>query len=74
MNALQAEYGADIWEHRPRCREARVIVYPNGTEPCPGCDDCCPDVPDDELRQIREKSDAIYTQAILNWFRRTDAA
>lgn len=28
---------------------------------------------EDEARQIRERNDAIYTQAIAAWFRRTDA-
>lgn len=74
MTAFQAEYGADIWEHRPRCRETRVIVYPDGTAPCQGCDDCAPELPDEELQKIREQNDAIYMQAIRTWFRKMEAA
>jgi hypothetical protein len=73
MNAMTADYGSDIWEPRPRCRETREIVYPDGTEPCPGCDDCCPDLPADEL-QRREQNEAIYITAVRNWFQKTDVA
>ena len=74
MSPFDAEFGADVWEPRHRCRETRVIVYPDGVEPCPGCEDCAPDIPDEELRRLREQNDAIYTQAIRSWFQKTEVA
>lgn len=73
MTVFWAEYGAD-YEPQPDCRGKGVILYPDGAEKCPGCDNCDPEVVDDALRRIRERNDAIYTQAIRGWFNKTEAA
>ena len=74
MTAFDAEFGADIWEPRPHCRETRKIYSPDGVEECPGCDDCCPDIPDDELQRAREERDATFDRGVKAWFRKTEAA
>ena len=70
MSPFEAEFGADLYEARLNCRGTGVIVYRDGEEKCPGCDDCDPEIVDEADQRRRENNEAIYLQYIRNFFLR----